>query len=76
MGAGALPRPQAPWVGAGRTTKGNNPGSSITNIEDDRGGKAGTTRSFTSFRMTEGGRGAGLLGYQALEGLQGYEGDD
>ena len=29
--------------------------------EDDRGGKAGTTRSFTSFRMTEGGR-AGMTG--------------
>ena len=25
--------------------------------EDDRGGKAGTTRSFTSFRMTQGGEG-------------------
>ena len=41
---------------AATKTKGYDTGSSITNVEDDRKGKAGTTRSFTSFRMTEGGK--------------------
>ena len=51
-------------VGDDRKGRKQKDGSSITNVEDDRGekgeddrgGEADTTRSFTSFRMTGGGR--------------------